>query len=251
MDVAGLNLKVNPAKLQEFESPDTSNAFFYNGKYNILGARQGKTSFNTTAYDARVMGVIPSRFGRARQWILAETDGSFRPITAPLANLNFPTYTPLAHLMDFGGEVSMSLAYAGVGDATAEWFSTFTSAIRAPMDNELFIVDFPKITVTGLGDGSSGGVVGPVFVIYIGIYKNGIGYYGNSGFNFVAAIPNAASNTTVINPSGTIYLSSSAGFDNTLTGLIDGLALKITTTWPPGLTSCSCALGEIFYAGVI
>lgn len=244
MKIQGLDLKKSSNDLDDSLSPDTSNAFFYGGKYALLGSRQGKTSFNTSAYTARVMGIIKARFGDQRKWILGETDGGYYPISAPLATN--PTFSApgTLHLMDFGGGVSVSVAYPST---TATWYSAFTTQIAVPLPNENFICDMPTLSLiaTNGGDNWYG-----TCSLEIGIYKNSTGYWPSSAQITMTWDASQPANTS-FTPSGTTYITSDAGYVNGLSGLIDGLALRLilatNSTILPG--TATFAVSGINHAG--
>ena len=69
----GLNLKDdNPP---DSDSPDTSNAFFHNGKYGILGARLGKTEYNHVAGNQRISGIFFFKGPWGNKPIISTHDG--------------------------------------------------------------------------------------------------------------------------------------------------------------------------------
>ncbi len=140
----GLNKRTSPVSLPEGASPDTVNADHAGGKIGLLGARKGKTSFNSTGYAYSLTSLIPFRLPHANQLMLGRTDGTVEVISAPYTEPG-ASYDGVASRKELASNLSVTMTnpdeYAAVTVAWADGSSVGS--------NDIILIPAPRITLTG------------------------------------------------------------------------------------------------------
>lgn len=164
MEFKGLNKRVDDAEIADGESPDTSNTYFPNNKWQALGPRKGKRFFNSTAYASAVRGIIPFRIpGMTPEMVLGLNDGSLRPVDAPFT-VQSPNAAFNFHRVVMQDQLTPSLVYPASSAATGNVGASGNPNFAFPepvylKSGDIILLKRPTISVSGWGESSGAGTV--------------------------------------------------------------------------------------------
>jgi len=151
MNFAGINKLAQGAEIAEGEAQEAINCFFYDGRLGTLGARMGKTFYNTTAYADTVWGAPRlTQTSGSRSLVLATNDGAAEqidgslPVEATTGEASVYTAVPATPL-------TVTIANATASATHAE--ALLNGSI--PAGSYYAFIDLDGLTVAGTASGGT------------------------------------------------------------------------------------------------